>query len=298
MTTLALIGVGKWGKNIVSTLETLPDARLAYLCARTEKTLASYSEKYEKLVDWRKLLKKKDLDAVLIATPPSTHRELIEAALKAGKHVFVEKPMALSLGEAEQIKKLVISSGKILMIGYQYLFNNYVRYLKQVLEQGSLGKILELKSEHRVSPSRPDTDIFWDAGPHPLSVFQYFFNPKKIISAEGAIRHDDAHVTVTFKDSPTLEISASCGGKIKTRKLTVRGEKGTAVLDETLENNKLAISINGGTSRPDINSSQPLKNEMEHFLRCIQTGSVPLTDVDFGCRTTEWLEAVSKKFSK
>ncbi len=304
MKTLALIGVGKWGKNIVSTLETIPDANLKYLSARDLESLSSYGEKHEKVSDWHVLLKKKDLDAVLIATPPSPHCMLIESALKAGKHVFVEKPMVLSSDEAKRIQKLVASTGNVFMVGYQYLFNDNIRYIKKEIEKGTLGKILSVKSEHIVSPSRPDVNIFWDAGPHPLSVFQYLFNPQNLISAEGSIKHDRASIQLKFsarggsasggENASSLEIIAACFGQTKVRKLTVTGEKATAVLDETLERNKLAILKDGTVCYPEIDSRESLRNELEHFIRCIQTGSTPLTDIHFGCRITEWLETISK----
>ncbi len=202
--------------------------------------------------------------------------------------------MVLSLSEARKLKKVVRESGTVFMVSYQYLYNDYINYLKKEIESGSFGKIIEVTSEHRVSPSRPDVDILWDAGPHPLSIFQYFFAPEKLISAKGKIEHDSASVKVKFENAPELHITASCFGNTKTRKLTLRGEKATAVLDETLEKDKLVITKNGKTTYPEINFSQPLRNELEHFIACIQTGATPLTNVDFGCRITEWLETISR----
>lgn len=291
---LGLIGIGRWGKNIIATLEKTEGAKLKYLSARDGKSLASFGEQYEKLTDWREFLAKKDLEAILIATPASTHFELIKAAIAVGKHVFAEKPMVTSTKEAEGIRKLVAKSGKIFMVGYQYLFNENIRYLKREIEKGSFGKILKVESTHIVSPSRPDVDIFWDAAPHPLSIFQYFFNPKALLGTEGKIARDDASVEVTFKDSPELSIITSCGGKTKTRKLTVIGKKATAVLDETLAKNKLAITRNGKTEYPEIGSSEPLRNELEHFIHCIQTSKTPLTNINFGCQITNWLETIEK----
>ena len=120
-----------------------------------------------------------------------------------------------------------------------------------------------------------------------------FFTPEKIVSAEGKIEHDSASVKVKFADAPKLQIIASCLGKVKTRKLTIVGDKATAILDETLEKNKLAITKNGQTTNPQINFRPPLRNELEHFIYCIQTGAAPLTNVDFGYRITEWLEEIS-----
>jgi predicted dehydrogenase len=298
MKTLALLGVGRWGKNILSTLEKIPEANLKYLCARDRGSLSSYEGKYQTVSDWRALLQKEDLDAVLIATPPSTHGALIASALRAGKDVFVEKPMVLSSAEAKRIQKLVASTNKVFMVGYQYLFHNGIRRIKKEIESGSLGQILEVQSEHAVSPSRPDVDIFWDVGSHPLSVFQYVFNPHQLISAEGTIEHDIAQVRVTFADAPMFVIFASCFGAVKTRKVTVLGEKATAVLDETLEKNTLAIVQNGNILYPAINSRKPLQNEMEHFIHCLHTGETPLTGVDFGCQITEWLETISNRIGR
>jgi len=297
MKTLALIGVGRWGKNLISTLEKIPEAKLKYLCAGTLVSLASYPARYEKVSPWQKLLKRKDIDAVLIATPPSTHARIATAFIEQNIPVFVEKPMVVSVSEAQKLQAIVKKSGKVFMVGYQYLFNDYVRYLKEEIEEGAFGKILSIKNEHVISPSRPDVDIFWDAGSHPLSVFQYLFEPKKLISAEGEIKHDSAFVKVEFENAPSLEIVASCFGEVKTRKVTLLGERGSAVIDETLPQNKLVITKNGKASCPEIDLKEPLRNEMGHFLNCLQTGSPPLTNVDFGCRITEWLEIISKKLN-
>jgi len=275
--TLALIGAGRWGKNIISTLKIIPRVKLKYFGNR----------------NWRELFEKEDLDAVLIATPPATHASIAIPFLERGISVFVEKPMVLSITEAEKLRGIVKKSGQVFMVGYQYLYNDYINYLKKEITSGSFGKILEMKSEHFISPSRPNVDIFWDAAPHPLSVFQYFFTPQKIVSAEGKIEHDSASVKVKFADAPKLQIIASCLGKVKTRKLTIVGDKATAILDETLEKNKLAITKNGQTTNPQINFRPPLRNELEHFIYCIQTGAAPLTNVDFGYRITEWLEEIS-----
>ena len=295
MKTLALIGVGRWGKNIVSTFEKIPSARLKYLCTFNLESLKSFTDSYEKVSDWRELLQKSDIDAVIIATPPSTHAEIGTTFLRKGISVFVEKPMVLDVSDAGRLKAIVKESGKVFMVGYQYLFNDNVAYLKKEIERGSFGRILEVTNEHVLSSSRPDVDIFWDEASHPLSIFQHLFNPQKLVSAEGEIQHNSASVHVTFEDAPPLQIIASCFGPSKIRKMTLRGEKGSAVIDETLERKKLAVVKDGKTSYPEISPRQPLRNELEHFLHCLETGEAPLSDVDFGCRITEWLEAISAR---
>lgn len=275
-----LIGIGRWGKNYLRLLQDIDGAALHATVSHSNVS-STFSDP--------------EIDAVFIVTPPSTHYALIKAGLEADKHVFTEKPMVLNMVDANKLKTLAKQSDKVFMVGYQYLFNNSVRTIKKEIEKGTFGKILSVKSEYVLSPARPDIDIFWDAGPHPLSVFQYLFHPEKLVCAEGEIEHDSASIKVHFENAPALEITASCLGKTKVRKLSVIGEKATAILDETLKKNKLAITKNGKTFYPAVGSQEPLKTELEHFLHCIQTSSTPLTDINFGCKITEWLEIISKR---
>ena len=155
-----LIGLGRWGKNYLRLLQDIPEVTL-----RASANHANVSD----------IFSNPEIDAVFIVTPPATHYALIEAGLKSGKHVFVEKPMVVSIFEADQLKTLVAQSGKIFMVGFQYLYNDSINCLKKELEKGTFGKILSVKSEHELSPINPDVSIFWDAAPHPLSIFQYLF---------------------------------------------------------------------------------------------------------------------------
>lgn len=297
MIRLALIGVGGWGKNIISTLEKIPGANLKYLCADKPEYLAEFPAKYEKTTNWRDLLDKKDIDGILIATPPITHFEMASAFLNKKIPVFVEKPMVTTVSDAEKLRALAEKNGKILMVGYQYIYNDYVWFIKNQIEKGIFGKIIKIKSEHVLSPSRVDVSVFWDAAPHPLSIFQYIFAPKKLLSAKGKIEHDKAVVSVQFENAPILEIFESSFGEKKIRKTTIVGEKAVCVLDETMEKNKLAVTQNEKTSYPEISAKPSLQNEMEHFLQCLKTGETPRSNVDFGCQITEWLEFISKQLS-
>ena len=296
-----LIGLGHFGKNY---LRLLQDTDGVVLCAVANNLAEVFDVHKNLLFGIRTTTNAEDIfsdpliDVVFIVTPPSTHYSLIEAGLKAGKNVFVEKPMVLSLAEAKKVQALVKKSGKMFMTGYQYLFNENVLYIKREIEKGSFGNILEFKSEHFQSPARADVDIFWDAGSHPMSVFQYLFEPKKMISAEGEMTHDSVLVKVKFENAPLFEIALSYFGKIKTRKITIVGEKATAVLDETREKNKLAIIKNGKTIYPEIDSKEPLRTELEHFIDCVRTGETPLSNVDFGSQITEWLETISKEINR
>lgn len=295
MKTLALIGVGKWGKNILATLEKIPGANLKYLYSASQESLALCDNKYEKISRWEELLEKIDLEAVIIATPAKTHAKIATNFLRKGIAVFTEKPMVVSTSEAAALKAVTKKTGTPFMVGYQYIFNDHIQFIKSEIESGSFGKILTVISEQALIPRSADINVFWDAGSHPLSIFQYFFEPKKLLTTEGVITHDSAEVKIKLENAPSLEIIATCLGEIKIRKLTIVGEKATAVLDETLDKNKVAITKNGKTTYPEIPTQAPLQNELEHFLHCLETGKTPISNIDFGCQITDWLETISAK---
>jgi predicted dehydrogenase len=295
-----LIGLGKFGKNYLHLLQEIDGVTLRAVANRESEAFETYKNLLQGIkttLNADDIFSDPEIDAVFIVTPPKTHYALIEKGLMSGKHVFVEKPMVLNISEAQKLKKIVGGSGKIFMVGYQYIFNENIRFLKTEIGKGTFGKIISVTHKHAVSPPRLDVDIFMDDAPHPLSVFQYLFNPLKLSSVEGKIENDNASLNIRFENAPLLKFDASWFGQIKIREMTIVGEKATAILDETLDKNKLAILKNGKTSYPEIIIKEPLRSEIEHFVQCIQTGSKPLTDIDFGSQITEWLETISRKCS-
>ena len=276
----ALIGRGKWGENYENLLKEIPDVSLQAIVTASSGNLES-------------VLQNPDINCVVIATPPKTHFDLAKAALETGKHVLLEKPMVMNLKEAEELKRVVENSDRIFMVGFQYLFNDYIRYLKKEIENGAFGEIKKVSSEHFQSPPRTDMNSFWDAAPHPLSIFQYYFEPTKILNVEvETTTREFTSVKVQFDRGPLLSIKTSWPGERKVRKLTLKGEKQTAILDETLENQKLRFS-SGLT--PDIKAREPLRSELEHFINCIKNKNLPLTNVNFGYQITNWLDKISKR---
>lgn len=287
----ALIGRGKFGKNYERLLQEIPGISLQAIVTASSGNLEP-------------VLENPEIDCVIIATPPKTHFTLAKAALEAGKHVFLEKPMVINLKEAEELKEIVKKSDRIFMVGFQYLFNDYIRYLKKEIENGSFGEIKNISFEHAQSQPRTDVNAFWDAAPHPLSIFQFIFNPKKIINVSGEQKNlgnseleDYAKATIEFDHGPILNITTSWPGETKVRKLTIQGEKMTAILDETKNTGKLTlIASNGGKiTVPPINAGEPLKNEVEHFIDCVKNKKNPLTNVNFGLIITQWLEIINQQ---
>ena len=295
---LGLIGLGYFGKNYLRLLQNTKGVHLRTVANRESDAFETHKNLLKRIkttLNADDIFSDPEIDAVFIVTPPGTHYSLIETGLKSGKHIFVEKPMVLNVSDAKKLKPLVQKSGKVFMVGFQYVFNENIRFIKKEIENGTFGKIISFSNEHAVSPSRPDIDVFTDAAPHPLSVFQYLFNPKKLISVDGEMAHDDASVQIQFEKAPLLNIKTSSFGETKTRKLTLVGEKATAILDETLEENKLSILKDGKITYPEITSKEPLQSEVEQFIHCIKTGETPLTNIDFGSQITKWLEVISEK---
>lgn len=289
----ALIGRGKFGKNYERLLNEIPETSLRAIVTKSSGNL-------------KEVLSDPDIDCVAIVTPAITHFALAKAALEAGKHVLLEKPMVTNLKDAQALKLIAKKSDKVFMVGFQYLSNNYVQYLKKEIENDIFGAITDIKFEHSQSNPREDVNVFWDVAPHPLSIFQFIFNPKKIIKVSGeqkklgnSMRVSCARAIIQFDCGPMLDITASWPGKEKIRKLTIQGEKATAILDETKTAEKLILISNkdGKVTVPKIITEEPLKNKIKDFLKCIQNKKMPLTGINFGYLNTKWLEKINQQIA-
>jgi UDP-2-acetamido-3-amino-2,3-dideoxy-glucuronate N-acetyltransferase len=293
----ALVGFGKFGKNYWRLLQETPPFELDSIVTRSgDPSLPGvfHSNNFDEV------LKNRVIDCAIIATPPATHFELTKKALEAGKHVLVEKPMVLSAEEARELASLAKERGRICMVGYQYIYNDAIAFIKKFIEDNPLDPPLLMESEHYLSPPREDTNCFWDAAPHPLSVFQFLFNPSAIVSVTGTSKkrpgeafEDFITATIIFDTGPKLSIATSWLGEKKVRKFSLSHAHARIVLDETLPSDNLTIISNRSPMPVPQFKSEPLKNELAHFAKCIESGSIPRTSAEFGCVITEWLEKIS-----
>ncbi|MBU6415265.1 Gfo/Idh/MocA family oxidoreductase [Patescibacteria group bacterium] len=284
-TTFALFGLGKFGKNYYRLLRETDGIFLKSVVTQSSKNKTE-------------VLRDPSVTNVIIATPPSTHFNLAMSALQAKKHVLLEKPMVLNVREAKLLKNAVQKSGTTFMVGYQYLYNDSINFLKKEIDGKKFGELSFMLADHFSSPPRQDVNSFWDAAPHALSIFQYLFRPTKIIRADMHHKNNNFFsATVRFNRGPLLCIRTAWTAPEKIRKITLAGTKQAAILDETLAKNKLAITNirTGHAFYPPIKATEPLKNELQHFMRCAKTKQKPRTNVDFGLVITTWLEIISKK---
>lgn len=285
-----LIGVGRFGKHYMRLLQELEGVSLAATANKTQGNAEA-------------VLADPNIDCVVIATPASTHFGYIKNALQNGKHVLVEKPMVLSAQDAETVRDLVKTSGKIFMVAHQYLYNDYIRYLRQELSTGRLGKIERITVEQLYpGPVRDDVGVFWDAAPHEFAILDFLLAPPEIKNVSGKKKHtsqkaveDQVFAQIEFANGVSFELTLSSVALAKVRKMEFVGEKGTAVFDDLAPKHKLKFHLDGQDFVPEISAGEPLRNELVHFISCVKTGQVPLTDVEHGLRVVKNLEAIYER---
>lgn len=300
--TFGLIGCGKFGKHYARLLTSIPGATLAVVANRSadvfqKKMLPSSVRTTTKNEE---IFKNPDIDCVVIATPFSSHYALAIAALRSGKHVLMEKPMVPTVKEASQLAKEVKKSGRVFMVGHQYLFNDYVRYLKRIIDAGKLGAIRYLFAEQLSFAPRKEGDCFWEQATHELAVIDYLFDSPRIIRAHGsaiglfkARARDFAAAQIRFSQNLLAAIVVSWHAPKKIRRMIITGTKGLAFFDDCEEKNKLRFLFGQRSFVPRIRAQEPLRNQLNHFIHCVCTGAQPLTNIDHGVRITKWLSTIS-----
>jgi UDP-2-acetamido-3-amino-2,3-dideoxy-glucuronate N-acetyltransferase len=305
---IAVIGCGNWGKNLVRNFYNL--GFLAAICDLDKDSLVKLQKQYpgvQVTTDFQELIQNPELDALVISTPSHTHYKLAKAALMAGKHVYVEKPIATSTIETQELFTLSEQTGKVLMVGHLLLYHPVVNRLKQLIAEGYLGEVRYLQSDRlNFNPHRGDRSVFWDLAPHDLSMMMYILNQdcKHVVSVEGSQTSDDglidiAHIEIEFANGVRGHIHNSWVHPLKQVKLIVRGSERTAVIDDTLPpSEKLQVFSNTASPEkmtPESLTLEPLKLECQHFINCIRSGRKPKSDGINGLKVVQILEEAEHK---
>jgi UDP-2-acetamido-3-amino-2,3-dideoxy-glucuronate N-acetyltransferase len=318
---LALIGAGYWGKNLARNFHSL--GALHTLGDLNPAILASYGDDYSevnKTGDINSIWGDPAITQVAIAAPAAHHYQLTEAALLAGKDVYVEKPLCLHAAEADHLVVLARERGRILMVGHLLQYHPMVRQLQSWVRQGELG-LLQYISSHRLSLGkfRREENVLWSFAPHDLSVILSLagdLEPEKVICTGGSFltpNVEDAIVThLAFAGGLRAHVYANWLNPFKEQKLTAVGSKAMAVFDDTKPwAEKLAIYRGGVRQGPDgpvpykvapeyaiVPEAEPLREECLHFLGCCQTRSVPRTDGKEGLRVLRVLQAAQASLER
>ena len=313
---IAQIGVGYWGPNLLRNLIANKNCNV-----KTTVDLAKERRDFVKGLypgvsvsdNAQEVFDNPSIDAVVIVTPAATHFELAISALKSGKHILVEKPMARTVAEVEQIGTLAKKNNLVAMVGHTFLYNPAVRYLKQLIDSGELGEIRYIYSQRlNLGRIRSDVDALWNFAPHDVSIIQYLLGDPTPISV---VRHgmdyvqpgidDVVFLNIVYPNKVMAHIHVSWLDPHKIRRTTVVGSKKMVVYDDIAEN-KIAIydkgidrmavlgknmdfdnpnffkfnHRSGDVLLPKIQFEEPLKTEIAHFLDCILNGVECLTGTE------------------
>lgn len=325
--SIALIGCGYWGPNLARNFHQLRTARLAALCDADfprAQALAVFYAQARAVANAADVLSDPAIDGVAIATPARTHYDLAKRALLAGKHVLVEKPLAMSSAEAAELSTLAAERRLTLMVGHTFEYNPAVWKIKELLAAGQIGQVYYIYA-NRVNLGRVQSDInaLWSIAPHDISIILYLLDIMPLeVSARGASYlhggvEDVVFLTLAFPGGILAHVHASWLDPSKTRRMTIVGSERMVVYDDVDNEGKVKIYDKGVYRKgdpafgeyqyrvhsgdihiPKIDLTEPLANEVSHFVECIRTGQVPRTDGANGLRNVRVLEAAQRSLER
>lgn len=319
---IACVGTGYWGKNLVRNFYNLHGCRLKVCCDLDRNLLKTISVQYpgiEVTEEFGRVLEDPAIDAVVLATPATTHYTMARQALKAGKHIYVEKPLTLCEKDAADLCRIAESSGLVLMVGHLLEYHPAILKLKQLVDDGILGEIYYLYAQRmNLGVIRQDENVLWSSAPHDVSIILYLLDQgPSAVSAQGeaylqAGIEDVVFCTLYFSNRTMAHIQASWLDPHKVRKMTVVGSKKMAVFDDVEATEKIRIYDKGvdrtgydsygdaltlrlgDITIPKIDMTEPLKIECQHFLECIRDGRIPRSSGRDGLRVVSVLEAAQR----
>jgi predicted dehydrogenase len=322
---VAVIGLGYWGPNLARNFSMLEHGRLDVLCDQRPECLAKAGGNYpnaRQVANVDEVIADPDIDAVLVATPVRTHHPIALAALQAGKHVLVEKPLTLSVETAEELVDVARSKGVVLMVDHVFVYSPAVRKIKEILDRGDLGQLLFVDSVRiNLGLFQHDVNVVWDLAPHDLSIVDHLLGraPRSVASF-GAVHtgmglEDVAYLNLDFGDgliasfhvnwlSPVKIRYTMLGGSIKSlvyndldpcEKIKLY-DSGISVRQDDLEGRReLLVSYRTGDIwSPHVATTEPLRTMAEHFVECIQHGRQPISDGEAGLRVVRILDAAQR----
>ena len=316
---LAVVGYGYWGPNIVRNVMERPELELWGLCEMNPERTAKFTSRYpgaRTCDDFGAMLADPRVDAVSIATPPSTHHALAKRALEAGKHVLVEKPLATTVAEAQELVELAERRGLVLMPGHTFLYSPPVNKVRELIVSGELGEVYFVTSSRmNLGIYQPD-GVVNDLAPHDLSILLYWLDqPVSMVSASGSTVFQDgipetAFLTLAFEQGPTANVQLSWLAPHKVRQTIVVGSKKMVVYDDAAFDGAVRIYDRGFdftepatfgeyqlTYRsgdmvvPRLDAAEPLGLELADFAQAIASGTAPRSHARLGVEIVEILEA-------
>jgi predicted dehydrogenase len=324
---IGVIGYGYWGPNLVRNFSESARGRVVAVSDLSPKRLALAAARYPALhatADARELIQNPAVDAVVVATPVSTHFDLAMAALSAGKHVLVEKPMAAS---SEQCIRLIAEAdkrGRVLMVDHTFVYTSAVRKIRELIAAGELGRLHYYDSVRvNLGIFQHDVNVIWDLAVHDLSILRYLFADEPWgVSATGMSHVEEkaeniAYMTLFYPNNFLAHIHVNWLAPVKVRRTMICGSRRMIIYDDTESSEKLKVydkgvdvtndgeasyrlRVNyraGDMWAPNLDTTEALTLEVTEFLDCMETGRKPVTDGAAGLSTVRALEGATESMA-
>ena len=323
---IAVVGLGYWGPNLVRNLYDLPGAEVAWVCDLRPSTLESIARRYPAVsttTSFEDVLADETVEAIAIATPVSTHHPLALRALRAGKHVFVEKPLAASSAQGKELIEVAGDRGLVLAPGHTFLYSPPVKMIESLIKSGELGDIYFISTSRvNLGLHQSDASVIWDLGPHDFSILRCWLGetPTHVSALSRSCiipgTPDVAFVNLEFPGGTVAHVELAWLAPSKLRRTTIVGSRKMVVYDDT-SNEPVRVFDSGvglpnpgsfGEYRltyrtgdivsPQIQATEPLLDEMEDFCRAIRTGTEPRSSSTIGLEVVRIIEAVDDSLAR
>ncbi|MDX6427203.1 MAG: hypothetical protein QOD52_2608 [Gaiellaceae bacterium] len=322
---VTVIGLGYWGPNLVRNLYELPDAVVS-VCDMRVEAIDAIRRRYPTIGGYTRLnevLENRDIDAVVIATPVASHYQLALSALLAGKHVFVEKPLAASAAAAAELVAVAEERELVLMPGHTFLYSPPVNKIKALIEAGELGDIYFISASRvNLGLHQADVSVAWDLGPHDFSILRYWLDetPTHVTATSRACvlpdTPDVVFINLEFASKTIAHVELSWLSPSKLRRTTIVGSRRMVVYDDT-SNEPVRIFDSGvqlanpssfgeyhlsyrtgDIISPHVDPAEPLSLELRDFFNAIRTRSTPRSSAALGLEVVRVIEAVDRSLEQ
>jgi predicted dehydrogenase len=320
---MGLIGYGYWGPNYARALSELPDVGVSFICDVQEEQLRRAAARFSQIPvsqDVSEAIRRSDADAVIISTPASTHYELARLALESGRHVIVEKPLALEVEHCERLGGLADKKGLVLMVAHTFLYNSGIQKLREYVKSSNFGRVYYLHATRtNLGPIRADVNAVWDLAPHDISIFNYLLDEQPQWAsaigsrALGNLREDVAFITLGYANDVVGNIHVSWADPNKVREVVVVGSRQRLVFDDLNSQERVrvyekGVSVgethagsfgefkllmrDGDIISPKIELNEPLKAQLIDFVEAVLGHRKPVSDALTGTHVVQTLKAI------
>jgi predicted dehydrogenase len=316
---VAVVGYGYWGPNLVRNVMDRPELELAALCERDSTPAAAFARRFPGVpvvTDLAAVLEDPEVDAVLVATPPRTHHALASAALRAGKHVLVEKPLAKSAAQARDLIEIASANGLVLMPGHTFLYSPPVNKIRDLIREEMLGEVYFVTSSRmNLGKYQPD-GVICDLAPHDLSILLYLLD-QPVVQVSASARSvfqehipEVAFLTLTFASGITANVQISWLAPRKVREMLIVGSRRMVQYDDIAADESVRVFDRGMDVKepanfgehqlsyrsgdiviPRVDAAEPLNLELADFARAIATGATPRSHARLGYEIVAVIEA-------